>query len=70
MKSLKKNKSRDPLGLVNEIFMLENAGEDLIQSLTLMMNKQSEDDSDYPATVQNEGCDTNIQKQRLPTRFR
>ena len=39
MKGLKKNKSRDPLGLVNELFLFENAGEDLIQSLTLMMNK-------------------------------
>ena len=39
MKSLKKNKSRDPLRLVNEIFMIENAGEDLVRSLTLMMNR-------------------------------
>ena len=39
MKGLKKNKSRDPLGLVNEIFLFENAGEDLIQSLTMMMNR-------------------------------
>ena len=39
MKGLKKNKSRDPLGLVNEIFLFENAGEDLIQSLTMMMNQ-------------------------------
>ena len=39
MKSLKKDKARDPLGWVNEIFRLENAGEDLIESITLLMNR-------------------------------
>ena len=39
MKHLKKDKARDPLGWANEIFMLKNTGEDLIQSLTLMMNR-------------------------------
>ena len=39
MKSLKKNKARDPLGWVNELFRLENAGEDLIQSIRLLVNR-------------------------------
>ena len=39
MKHIKKDKARDPLGWANGIFILKNAGEDLIQSLTLMMNR-------------------------------
>ena len=31
MKSLKKDKACDPLGWINEIFRMENAGEDLIE---------------------------------------
>ena len=39
MKKLKTNKARDPLGWVNELFRVENAGEDLIQSITFLMNR-------------------------------
>ena len=37
MKSLKNGKSRDPLGLINELFKVQ--GSDLIKSLALMMNR-------------------------------
>ena len=38
LKSLKRNKARDPLGWTNELFMPENAGTDLIKSLLLLLN--------------------------------
>ena len=37
LKSLKTGKSRDPLGLTNEIF--KNGGEDLVKSITILTNK-------------------------------
>ena len=39
LKSLKKNKSSDPHGLINEIFRSENIGSDLESSLLLLLNK-------------------------------
>ena len=39
LKSLKNDKCRDPLGLINEIFKPNVAGVDLIKSITLMMNR-------------------------------
>ena len=39
LKSLKNGKSRDPLGMCNEIFKPPVAGADLVTSLTIMMNK-------------------------------
>ena len=39
LKSLKNGKCCDPLGLVNEIFKPPVAGDDLIKSITIMMNK-------------------------------
>ena len=36
---LKKDKAADPIGLVNEIFMLKNIGTDLKESLLLLLNK-------------------------------
>ena len=36
---LKSGKAADPLGLVNELFMLQNIGQDLKNSILLMMNK-------------------------------
>ena len=38
LKDLKKNKSRDPEGLVNEIFKLDVIGDDLKRSLLMMLN--------------------------------
>ena len=38
LKSLKKNKARDPIGWPNELFRLENAGEDLKCSLLKLVN--------------------------------
>ena len=38
LKSLKKNKTRHPWGLVYELFRPEMAGEDLIESLFLIFN--------------------------------
>ena len=38
LKSLKRNKSRDPWGLIYELFRPEVAGEDLIESLLLLFN--------------------------------
>ena len=40
---LQKQKATDPIGLVNELFMCENIGEDLKKSLLLMMNKIKRD---------------------------
>ena len=39
LKSLKNEKCRDPLGLINEIFKPPIAGTDLVKSITIMMNK-------------------------------
>ena len=39
LKSLKSNKSRDPTGLINEVFKPGVIGEDLEQSLLLLFNK-------------------------------
>ena len=43
LKTLKSNKAKDPLGFCNEIFMIPVAGEDLIKSLVVMMNKIKND---------------------------
>ena len=39
LKSLKNNKAKDPLGLINELFKPPVAGSDLIKSITIIMNK-------------------------------
>ena len=39
LKELKKNKSTDPLGYINELFTLEVAGEDLLLALLKLINK-------------------------------
>ena len=39
LKKLKNGKSRDPAGLVNEIFKLDNIGTDLKESILILMNK-------------------------------
>ena len=39
MKTLKTNKSKDPHGMINELFKLPNAGSDLIKSITVLMNR-------------------------------
>ena len=39
MKALKTNKSKDPHGMINELFKLPNAGADLIKSITVLMNR-------------------------------
>ena len=36
---LKRNKAMDPTGLVNELFMPQNIGKDLKDSILLMMNE-------------------------------
>ena len=41
LKDLKTGKSRDPLGLTNEVF--KNGGTDLVKSLTVIMNKIKEE---------------------------
>ena len=38
LKSLKKDKSRDPQGLINELFRPEVAGSDLQNSILLLLN--------------------------------
>ena len=45
LKSLKNGKSRDPLGMCNEIFKPPVAGADLVTSLTIMMNKIKSDEN-------------------------
>ena len=42
MKSLKANKSKDPHGMINELFKFPNAGADLIKSITVLMNRIKE----------------------------
>ena len=42
LKSLKKNKSRDPHDLIYELSRLENVGSDLESSLLLLLNKVKE----------------------------
>ena len=39
LKKLKRGKATDPTGLVNELFMLENIGDDLKESLLILLNK-------------------------------
>ena len=39
LKSLKKNKSRDPHDMINELFRPENIGSDLESALLLLLNK-------------------------------
>ena len=39
MKTLKNNKSKDPHGMINELFKFPNAGSDLIKSITVLMNR-------------------------------
>merc|ERR1712082_230975 len=42
LSSLKKNKCRDPSGLVNELFFTENAGKDLKISMLKLFNSVKE----------------------------
>ena len=51
LKYLKKNKSRDPLGLANEIFMDGVAGADLKKAVLKLMNKIKEDQI-YPTALE------------------
>ena len=46
LRHLKKGKATDPLGLVNEIFMEKNIGDDLKHSILIMMNKIKRDFQD------------------------
>ena len=39
LRKLKSGKATDPVGLVNEIFMLKNIGTDLKESLLILLNK-------------------------------
>ena len=39
LKKLKQKKASDPTGLVNELFMWKNIGEDLKESILILMNK-------------------------------
>ena len=47
LKGLKKGKSRDPLGLANELFHPEVAGNDLIDAIVILMNR-IKDEQAYP----------------------
>ena len=49
LKNLKNNKSRDPLGLVNELFKPSVAGTDLKQATLLLVNRIKEK-QDFPET--------------------
>ena len=50
LKNLKNNKSRDPLGLVNELFKPSVAGTDLKQATLLLVNRIKEK-QDFPETL-------------------
>ena len=51
LKQLKKDKSRDPLGLANEIFRSEVAGDDLKKAILHMMNRIKEEQK-YPQALE------------------
>ena len=51
LKQLKKQKSRDPLGLANEIFRPEVAGDDLKNALLKMMNR-IKDEQNFPECLE------------------
>ena len=42
LKKLKKRKAKDPMGLVNELFMMENIGDNLKESVLMLLNKIKE----------------------------
>ena len=42
LKSLKPNISKDPYDMPNELFLLSNAGEDLILAIMVLMNEIKE----------------------------
>ena len=51
LKHLKKQKSRDPYGLANDIFRLEVAGDDLKEAILRLMNK-IKDEQAYPKCLE------------------
>ena len=51
LKKLKKNKSRDPLGLCNELFRPEVAGDNLKKVILKLMNRIKQDQI-YPECLQ------------------
>ena len=69
---LKKNKSRDPMGLANEIFRPEVAGHDLKESLLTMFNKIKEStflpeffkEKNISAIPKGSGDVTNLEQER------
>ena len=64
LRQLKKNKSRDPLGLANEIFKPKVAGEDLKNGVLTLMNR-IKDEQTYPKAM--ELCNVSpIWKQKGP----
>ena len=51
LKSLKPKISKDPYDMPNELFLLSNAGEDLILAITVLMNK-IKDQQVFPESLQ------------------
>ena len=51
LKYLKKNKSRDPLGYANEIFMMDVAGSDMKDAVLALLNK-IKNDQQYPEALE------------------
>ena len=51
LKHLKKDKSRDPHGLINEIFKREVAGDDLKEAILTLMNRIKSDQI-YPESLE------------------
>ena len=72
LRQLKKNKSRDPMGLANEIFRPEVAGHDLKESLLTMFNKIKEStflpeffkEKNISAIPKGSGDVTNLEQER------
>ena len=50
-KNLKKDKSRDPNGLINELFMNEIAGDDLKKAILCLMNRIKREQK-YPKSLE------------------
>ena len=46
LRQLKERKATDPTGLVNELFMINNIGDDLKKSILILMNKIKENVQD------------------------
>ena len=67
IKSLKKNKTSDPDGIINELFMEECSGEDMENALLLLFNG-IKNNSEFPEFILKQNITTIFKKQGIMTR--